>query len=553
METALVPMSEPMCKTLVPINGKPVLQYILDELYSYQGYIDEVVIVKRDAEDIREYIKYNKQDDFFLTKVHCIDGSKYKQPLNPKYDFLDDFYSGMEYLVDEVKVCPSEVLLWSADELIFNSERFADLTTGSFVCSHNMNKVGVYRFDKFVHIVNTLVYLKNDTIPHTIEDFLELYNRHDSVNILKDFGDYRVWNNKIDYYKLQTELIKNNQYSSVFLDIDLIKEQITKTNKYMDEPYSYSINELSREVQYNLWSEANFLDIATPEQAIFLPRLIDQGVNKRGEYCDYVVEEFITGTTLDSLILNEKVADKDWKFILSKIVSTIQDTFHMNDLEDSDELYHSYVPKKRRDAHVDEYRERINDVLSSLSSTFNQSMKYENAYFMTNNEVIEWRMFFDRFFDEYKKRCGRDNLIYNGTCERLVHNNLLLENIVYDTFTNRMVFINPRSKKLDIVNKNKDYATLYLSCYGGLDALMHGRYTSTDTEITISYPVQQQMDYCLSVLDDLFEDNEFLRMYAIALMFEMAHSNKLSTDKKVALLRYASQLKLSLIKNRIFN
>lgn len=57
METSMLPLSKPLCKTLVPINGKPVLQYILDELYSYQSDIDEVIIVKRDASDIRDYIK----------------------------------------------------------------------------------------------------------------------------------------------------------------------------------------------------------------------------------------------------------------------------------------------------------------------------------------------------------------------------------------------------------------------------------------------------------------------------------------------------------------
>jgi hypothetical protein len=116
-----------------------------------------------------------------------------------------------------------------------------------------------------------------------------------------------------------------------------------------------------------------------------------------------------------------------------------------------------------------------------------------------------------------------------------------------------MTFINPRSRSYDIVNKNKDFATLYLSCYCGLDALLNGRYTANYKEITISHPVQQQMDCCLSVLDELFDDVEFLRMYAIILMFEMANSNKLTTEKKVALLRYASQLKLSLIKNRMFS
>ena len=553
METALVSMSEPMCKTLVPINRKPVLQYILDELYSYQAFIDEIIIVKDDVSDIEEYLKYNKQDDFFLTKIHCLNGKNYTQPNTAETSFFDDFYTGMEHLVDDLKVRESEVLVWSADELVFDSRRLIDQTIGSFVCSYKNKPIKIYRFDDWVNTVNNLVLLKRDGQPHTIQDFLNKYKRNVDVTILRDFGSYKVWDNKVDYYKLQSELIATSEYSSVFVDIDLVKEQITKTNKYQNLDYSYTNNELSRAVQYNLWSEADFINKSDDEQGIFLPKLIEQGVNQRGEYCHYVVEEFIYGNSLDAILLNEKVTEENWNFILSKIVSILKEVFHNDDLEDDDELYHSYVPKKIREKHIDEYRDSLNNTLSELSSFFSKENQRTNYYFLSHNEIVEWKMFFDEFFDAYIKNSTKDDLIYNGTCGRLVHSNLFFENIVYDTFANNMTFINPRSRSYDIVNKNKDFATLYLSCYCGLDALLNGRYTTNYKEITISQPVQQQMDYCLSVLDELFDDVEFLRMYAIILMFEMANSNKLTTEKKVALLRYASQLKLSLIKNRMFN
>ena len=81
----------------------------------------------------------------------------------------------------------------------------------------------------------------------------------------------KIWNNQTDYYKVQSEFIQNDSYSTITVDIDFTKEQITKTNKFVDYEYSYKINELSRDVQYKLWSEANFLDIANKEQSIFLP------------------------------------------------------------------------------------------------------------------------------------------------------------------------------------------------------------------------------------------------------------------------------------------
>ena len=543
METALLPISEPVCKTLVPINGKPVLQYILDELYSYQSFIDEIVIVKRDAEDIKEYLKYNKQDEFFLTKIHCVDGKKYKQMLNAKYSILDDFYTGMEHLVDDLKVSPSEVLLWRADELVFNSNKLVDQSIGSFKCSHNLKEVGIYRFDKFAHVVNTLVYLNEDLEPHTLEDFVNLYSKKDDVSVLSDFGEYKEWQTKEAYYELQSELIQNDEHSSIFVEIDLGRDTITKINRYADEPYSFNVMEKSRNVQYSLWSESNFLELANAEQSIFLPKFIERSVNKRGNYCDTITEQFIYGSTLDSLLLNGKLPESTWKYVLEKIVETQRDVFHKDSLEDDDELYHSYVPKKRRDEYFSEYENTLSTTLYLLTEKFTKENEQYNYYVLSNNDIAEWKMFFELFLKEHERQLTKDNLIYNGSCERLIHNNLFFENIVYDTFTNKITFINPRSREHDFVEKYRDFARLYLSVYCGLDALLCGKYFEGKGVLSLSEEVMKSMSVCEDILDELFENSIYLKQYAIIMLLEMATSDKLTTTQQVALLRYASQLK----------
>jgi hypothetical protein len=125
----------------------------------------------------------------------------------------------------------------------------------------------------------------------------------------------------------------------------------------------------------------------------------------------------------------------------------------------------------------------------------------------------------------------------------LVHNNLFFENIVYDTFSNKIVFINPRSREHDFVEKYKDFARLYLSAYCGMDALLCGKYSEERGIISLSEQVLESMSSCEDVLDDLFENNLYLKHYAIVMMLELATSAKLSTEQQVALLRYASQLK----------
>ena len=62
--------------------------------------------------------------------------------------------------------------------------------------------------------------------------------------------------------------------------------------------------EKSREVQYNLWSEGDFLESTSVEQKVFLPHFIERGINKRGYYCDTLIQEFVCGTALSSLLVN---------------------------------------------------------------------------------------------------------------------------------------------------------------------------------------------------------------------------------------------------------
>ena len=538
MEVSLIPLSKPKCKTLVPINGKPVLQYILDELYSYQSHIDEVIIVKRDISDIQDYIKYNKQNDFFLTKIHCVNRETYNAP---DASLIDDFYAGMEYLVDKLKVRPSEILLWSADELVFDSKKLTDLTLPSFMCSYKKDTVKIYRFNEFPYVVNTLIDLREDTKEHTMADFLKHYQRATGkLSVLENFGDYRVWDDRTSYYRLQADLLEKSEHTNVKLEIDFIHHTLTKTNKYIDDDFiSYSENEKIRDVQYTLWSEANFLEEATPEQSVFLPEYIDRGVNKRGEYCDYVTEEFVSGTTLDSLLMNEDISEDTWRFILERLVTVLREDFHKDALE-GEEVWNSFVPAKIRNNFIKEKRELVDYALNELAKYYSEENLKDNYYVMRNNDVAEWKMFFDKFFEMYEKNCTHDNIIYNFTCDRKVHNNLLLSNIVYDTFTNRMTLINPTSRNLDIVDKKRDFVTLFMSGLG-LSAIEHSKFVEDCKEMTISSIVQNRMNTFLDVLSDLCEDAEYLRMYAVCEMFLYVYKTR-----DVNLLKYLSQLRTSL-------
>ena len=284
-----------------------------------------------------------------------------------------------------------------------------------------------------------------------------------------------------------------------------------------------------------------------------MQELIEQGINKRGEYCDWITEEFIQGTSLETLLLREELTRDNWNSILEKIVHVIQQVFHEDGIEDSDELYSSHITKQIRERYYDGVKKELFDRLYELQSEFCYDNRFSNYFYLDCNAIAEWKMFIDEFMSVYFNYIDKATIIYNGTCERLVHNTLTFDNILYDTFTSQLHFINPRTRQWEIVDKNKDYALLYLSCYCGLPALKYKLYDEENDIVTISYPIQEKMSDCVYILDDIMgNDSSFIKMYSILLLFlSSSEREKYSVEQRVIMLKYARQLKNSFYKNKI--
>ena len=56
--TRMRPLSRSLSKTLIPLNGKPILGWILDNFHSWKCYddISEIVIVANESGDISRFI-----------------------------------------------------------------------------------------------------------------------------------------------------------------------------------------------------------------------------------------------------------------------------------------------------------------------------------------------------------------------------------------------------------------------------------------------------------------------------------------------------------------
>ena len=163
-------------KTLECVSGLPILQHILDELYSYQEHVDKIVISTQDIKAVQEYIDYSVTDEFLRTKICVING---KTPT-----IEGNMYAAVEHLVDCLHVKHGYVLVWNGSTLAKDTFKLTDLTEGSFVCTQNKLPIGIYRFDDITYLVNILVKFSFDNIDNSMNDILREYYLNDEIKML---------------------------------------------------------------------------------------------------------------------------------------------------------------------------------------------------------------------------------------------------------------------------------------------------------------------------------------------------------------------------------
>ena len=526
-------------KTLECVSGLPILQHILDELYSYQEHVDKIVIPTQDVEAIQEYIDYSVTDEFLRTKI-CV--------INGKTATLEgNMYAAVEHLVDCLRVRKGFVLVWNGSTLAKNTFKLTDLSEGSFVCTQNKLPVGIYRFDDITYLVNILVKFSFDNTDNSMNDILREYYLNDEIKMLENFGTYYDWQSADGYFKAEADFNEASEHSKVSVKIDREMQTLSKHNKFADLPYSHEVHQKSKKVQAMLFGEQDFLSKADAEQALYLPRLVSIGITLAGEFLDDITEEWIPYQKLDSFLVNSSLSDKEWSEVLNKLVKVLSEVFHKDGME-YDEMIDSIVPKKIRNQRLLAFKDKAQAELEAVQNMFCEGFWDEYYYTLSPNDVAEWKMFFDKLFELQEKMVTQENTLYQGVCERRVHGSLSFDNIAYDKATGHMKFLSPHYKAVSIMHTLQDYAYLYTSCFVGIHALERGKYKNLNGSITLQKSIKETMDACTQKLDYILgaEIAEFCKMLAIYITLSNVANNAYDAPTSIAVMKFLNQLRTDL-------
>lgn len=534
-------MAESSAKTFVHINGKPILQYILDELYSYQEYIEDIIIVKNNSDDVEEYIRYNTVDPFFKTKIHIVEQNSVTENMDQDEILFRDLYSGVEHIVDSIKASPDSIILWSGDVLATDTGKITDITLSSFECAYDGERVNLFRFDEFVVVQNICVKMNSIQKVCSINDFISEYRENSEFETMNDFGILHSWKTTDDYIDTLLGFIKSSDHGDIKISIDPVRQQITKTNKYSLLPYTLENHDKSVVVQKNLFLEFSALDNATAEQKIFLPELIETGITKGGNFLDEITEEYISGAKLSDIMMNEVLTVKSGRAIAEKLMKIMHEIFHKSNLDDCEDIEY-VVEKKNRERWISQFRKKLDDAVNN------------NDFISSGcNDICAWKAVLDMFYALASSYFNKNNIIYQFSSERMVHGNLVFENIFYESMKKSMRMINPKGDKWDIVWKYDDFGDVYFSIISGYYPIIRKKYIIDENGyVNIENKIQSNMDMLECIFDEHFTvpESKMLKLYGLLKAFEYSKSID-DYDTKLALERYMSQKRKLLIKDEI--
>lgn len=401
--TRLRPLSAYTSKAMVRVNGKPCIDYILEQAHKLAN-IAEVVVVDGKFDDIREYCNI-KHPEVKFAKQESLDGPK------------DAIRIGMSALSD----MSLPVVVWLGDAIIledklplgenfllckevndhhnwcmWDSKQFYDKPTTHI--SDGVALVGLYSFANGCDAIRSFT---DDANEYNISVALTNYGvtrfKKYITNKWYDIGDLPT------YHKTCAELL--NLKARAFHNIKHNPELGT-IQKEPDFHDPASIKRIDHEKTWYDWLPR--------DQQMFVPRILSHPTD--------LIMSYESGTLLSDMMLYEDLPESTWEYLIDKV-----------------------------------FKLKLN--------YFNKTSKI--IEFIENFSHLSYEMWVQKTHDRLKlshwKLCGERHEFYTqkqkewfektaAKCQRLtrpiecMHGDLHFGNILYDQTTDRIKLIDPRGQ-----------------------------------------------------------------------------------------------------------
>lgn len=505
--TRMRPLSNASSKSLIPVNGKPIISYILEHLETLEG-ISEVIIVQNDLKDIEEYL----QGFSFSFSVKFKIQENQKGPLDAIYQgyleankennifvWLGDTICLQDMDFKESFLVTSKVSDFSRWCLVDRDNNFYDKPQNRV--NTNQALIGIYYFNNrelFDNCINLSINKPEIQGEKQISSLLEEYCKEDIFKLLKtdewyDCGELGT------YYQSRARLVNRSSREFNTISIDIDKGIVQKS----------AIGNSSKKIEW----EKNWYNNIYGDREVLIPKVLES------EYGSLKMS-WESGINLSELWLYDKIKIDQWMLIIDKIFY-----LYFNVLVDSYENINREIIQQSYNMYIDKNLKRIESYWKM--DLFN-NREDEN---LTKKFIID----------------TGTNSIKNINFSKYIHGDFHFGNIIFEPSIGKIVFIDPRGKWGDIETTagdiNYDMAKILHDWYVGYMFILHNRYRNgKDLEIFFGKDYEKILNRIYYNLQKYNINIELVKNMAIVLVLTCIPFHADNQERQRIFLKRALQL-----------
>ena len=384
--TRLRPLSSNVSKAMVPVNGKPTIAYIIEQINKLSD-VAEIVIVDGKFDDIREFV-----------------GPRYSNVRCVKQGSLNGPRDAIAVGINELKNKTNPLVVWLGDAIILDD----DLSLGSdFVLTTNVEDQTAWcMFD------GSMFYNKPTTfIPHA-NALVGLYSFADGLSACDAFMSCEGYDisNAIDIYMMNHKIV--DKPTQKWYDIGELRTYY-KTSAELLNRKSREFNDFSYDSFLNIVTKKSFTrpeiiaqekfwyECINEEQKLFVPRLYNRG--------PWLNLSYETGTLVSDLFMFGDLSEGTTTYIIERILDIIGRHFHSEPSSINDIIE---IKENVKDLWINKTEDRIEDIFTG---------KYKDTLMSISIAASE-----------------------NTIPVKCMHGDLHGGNILYNSQNDHMIFIDPR-------------------------------------------------------------------------------------------------------------
>lgn len=480
----LLPITSSNSTSLIPINGKPAISHIIDDLIS-RGISTISVVIRKKDHQLEEFIRKMYVDKIEIKIV----------PIVPK-TIIFSLEKGLESLgYDEnILVVLGDTLI--KDKLNLGKESFVctsyvkDFNRWCSVVSDSDNKVTDY-YDKIqdnhnvkkVAIAGYYYFSNSKTLQVAIKKVIDK-NKHQISDVLKEYAktefvySYNVkkwfdFGNIDNLIKAKRTLTQSRYFNLVKIDSNTVT--ITKTSSN----------------QAKLNDEISWYQSLPDDLQPFTPRIYRVGDKKLVKKS--ITLEYYGYPTLSELYLYSNLNMDAWRVIIDRVMEV-----HKLFIKHKGKCTKSDVEK----IYLTKTFERIKDA-QQRATPVRKFLKYTDLY-INNNHYLGLDSLTSKVSKYIKSMSARG-------VGRIVHGDYCFSNILFDYFNQIVKLIDPRGSfgaKGIYGDPKYDIAKLRHSVHGNYDHIMNSMYKLDyhNNHINYSIFVNDLQEKIVKLLDEKIID-----------------------------------------------